>query len=270
MIDKLAVIDSSAQIASDVMIGPWVKIGPNVVIESGCQIGSHVLIAENTTIGSNTHIYSHAVLGTDPQHMDFKEETTSLVIGKDNVIREFVSINRGTLAGHGKTIIGDHNYFMSYSHIAHDCRVGNHTIFANLAQIAGHVEVGNHAILAAYAGIHQFCRIGAFTFLGRATKVFQDILPYMMVIGNPGGPCNLNLVGLRRNGFSREAISRLKQAFSIIKNRGLGKDQMIAELEPLSQNSPEVATILNMITTSTRGIARAARAMSRTESLNDF
>ncbi|OGO90221.1 MAG: acyl-[acyl-carrier-protein]--UDP-N-acetylglucosamine O-acyltransferase [Coxiella sp. RIFCSPHIGHO2_12_FULL_42_15] len=257
MISEHAMIHPTARIADDVSIGPWTVIGENVEIGAGSRVGSHVVIEKNTQLGVNNRIFSHVVLGTDPQHTGYRGEVTWLKIGDHNVIREFVTVNRGTNEV-GVTHVGSHNYLMSYSHIAHDCTVGNHVVFANTASIAGHVSVGDYAILGAFSGVHQFVKIGAFSFLGRATKIFQDILPFMLVTGNPGAPRGLNSVGLRRHGFTPEDMASLKEAFSIIFRRGLKQVEIIAELEQLAKTNPHVMVLLQEIRSSKRGIARNA------------
>lgn len=256
MISEHAIIHPSAVIAKDVQIGPWTIVGENVEIGAGSVIGSHTRIDKNTKIGRYNSIFSHVVLGTDPQHTGYKGEETWLEIADHNVIREFVTVNRGTKEV-GVTRIGSHNYLMSYAHVAHDCVVGNHVIFANTASIAGHVTIGDYAILGAFSGVHQFVKIGEYSFLGRATKVLQDILPYMLVTGNPGVPKGLNSVGLRRHGFLLEEMQQLKEAFSIIFRRGLKQKEIISTLESMSSNA-RVDRLLNAMKSSERGIARNA------------
>jgi len=259
VIDKSAIIHPSAEIAKDVNIGPWVVIGANVIIESGTKIYSHVVIGENTIIGKNNKIFPYASVGSDPQHVGFTGEKTRLEIGNENVIREFTTINRGTAEGHGVTKVGNKNYLMAYAHIAHDCVIGDSVVFANTASIAGHVRVGDHAILGAFSGVHQNCLIGAYSFLGRATKIYQDILPFMLVTGNPGTPNAINSVGLRRHGFSRDAIQALKQAFTLIDRRDIKLEQMRVELGKLVANTPEITILLDAINNSKRGFARPSR-----------
>ena len=253
MIDKRALVHASTKIGLDVAIGPWTFIGEHAVIGDGTQIGPYVMIGKNTKIGKNNKIYSYASIGSDPQYIGYKDQETRLEIGNMNVIREFVTINRGTYEGYGMTCIGDNNYFMSYSHVAHDCRVGSHIIFANIASIAGHVEVGDHTNLGAFSGVHQFCRIGAYCFLGRATKVYQDILPYMLVTGNPGVPTGLNSVGLRRHGFSYKTIQSLKLAYRLIYRTNIKLEDIRIELEKLAIETPEINSLLMMINSSVRG-----------------
>ncbi len=265
MIDQRAIIHPSAKIGKDVTIGPWSTIGENVTVGEGSEIGSHVVISQNTTIGKNNKIFPFASIGTDPQYIGYKDDPTWLEIGDGNVIREFVTINRGTKEGRGITRVGSHNYFMAYTHVAHDCIIGNCVIFANLAQIAGHVEIGDHASLGAYSGVHQFCRVGAYTFLGRAAKVYQDILPYMLVTGNPAAPTGLNSVGLRRHGFNEEVMRSLKQAYHLVHRRDIKLENVCAELTQLAGKTPEVQLLLTMISTSTRGFARNYRGNGQEE-----
>lgn len=255
VISDQASIHPSAKIADDVEIGPWTLIGENVEIGQGSSIASSVVIEKNTKIGTNTRVFSHVVLGTDPQHLSYKQEETWLEIGDNNVIREFVTINRGT-SEVGVTTIGNNNYFMSYTHIAHDCTVGNYVIFANTASIAGHVHIGDHAILGAFTGVHQFVTVGEFSFLGRATKVYQDILPFMLVTGNPGSPRGLNTVGLRRNGFSKEDMVLLKEAFTMIFRRGLKQQEVIEQLQAIETDSEYIKRLIESIKSSERGVAR--------------
>lgn len=263
MIDKRAIIHSTAKIGKDVTIGPWTLIGKNATIGGGTEISAHVMIGKNTKLGEKNKIYSYASVGSDPQHLAYKAEETWLEIGSNNVIREFVTINRGTKEGHQVTHIGNNNYLMAYSHVAHDCKVGSHVVFANTASIAGHVEVGDHTNLGAFSGVHQFCRIGAYCFLGRATKIYQDILPYMLVTGNPGAPTGLNMIGLRRHGFNGEIMRSLKRAFRLIYRDNRKLNEVCVELEKLAANVPEVNNLLVMINTSTRGFARHNSELNR-------
>ena len=256
MIDERAIIHPNAILEKNVSVGPWSVIGENVTIGEGTEIGSHVVIGENTRMGKGNKLSSFVSLGTDPQSIAYKGDETWLEIGDDNVIREFTTINRGTKQGRRVTRVGSKNYLMAYSHVAHDCIVGDHVTFANLAQVAGHVEVGDHASLGAYTGVHQFCRIGAYTFLGRAAKVYQDILPYMLVTGNPAVPTGINSIGLRRYGFSSDVMRVLKQAYQLICGRQLKLNEICDELAQLSKKVPEIQRLFDMVSTSTRGFSR--------------
>ncbi len=256
MIHPTAVIDPLATIADDVTIGPYSVIEGEVSIGAGSWVGSHVFIKGNATIGQRNKIYQFASLGEDPQDLDYGGEPTYLEIGDDNIIREFTSINRGSAGGNGVTRVGNNNFIMNYAHIAHDCQVGNHVVFANNAGIAGHVTVEDFVILGAFAGVHQFCRIGAYSFLGRATKIVKDIPPYMMVAGNPGVPCSLNLVGLKRQGFDNGTLRQLREAYKVLYRRGLKLDEAQQQLKLMVADCPQVALLVDAIEQSDRGIAR--------------
>lgn len=256
LIHSTAIIDPKAQLDSHVKVGPYAIIGADVVIGADTEIAAHVVIQGPTQIGARNKIFQFASIGEAPQHLDYQGEPTTLVIGNDNVIREYCSMHRGsTHPGYGETRVGDHNYFMNYTHVAHDCTVGNHNIFANNAGLAGHVQVDDFVILGAFAGVHQFCKIGSYSFLGRATKVVKDILPYMMVAGNPGAPCGLNLVGLKRNGFSNDTLRQLKKAYRALYRQGFGLDEAVAQISTMADD-PAVANLLQAIDASSRGIAR--------------
>jgi UDP-N-acetylglucosamine acyltransferase len=257
MIHETAIVDAGARIADGVDIGPYSIIGPEVTIDEGTVIASHAVIKGPTTIGKRNKIFQFSSIGEDPQHLDYAGEPTRLEIGNDNIIREFTTLNRGsTDRGGSVTRIGNHNFFMSYTHVAHDCQVGNHNIFANNAGIAGHVVVEDHVVLGAFAGVHQFCRIGAYSFLGRATKIVKDIPPFMMVAGNPGVPCGLNLVGLKRHGFDNNTLRQLREAFKIMYRRGLKLSEAQEQLAVLSGDCEQVTQLLHAIQNSERGIAR--------------
>lgn len=259
-IDNTAKIHPTAKIADRVTIGPWVFIGKNVEIGEGTRIDAHAVISQNTTMGKNNHIHANAVVGGDPQDLSYRGEDTWLKMGDGNIVREFVTLNRGSIGGGGFTTIGNKNFFLSYSHVAHDCHVGNETLFTNNSAIAGHVTVDDCAIIGAYSAVHQFARIGAYSFLAHAAQVSQDIPPYMLVKGAPAVPIGLNLVGLRRRGFSNETISGLKKAFRIMYRDSLSLKEVIAALTALIPETPEVKLILDLIESSKRGVARKQNA----------
>lgn len=256
MIDHHVVIDPKARIASNVKIGPWSVIGPDVEIGEGTTIGSHVSIQGPTKIGCNNKIHAHAAIGGDPQHSGYKGEPTRLEIGDNNIIREFCTLHRGTVQGTGLTLIGSRNFLMAYAHIAHDCIVGNDNILANNASLAGHVNVADYVVFGAFCGVHQFVSIGSHSFLGRATKVGQDIPPYVLVTGNPGGPRGLNLVGLKRRGFSDKTIRQLRHAYSIVYQQELKLKDAIAELEKMIDQCPEIIIFIDALKNTKRGVAR--------------
>lgn len=255
MIDERAVIDPSAKIADGVTIGPWTIVGPDVEIGSGTTIGSHVVIKQSTRIGQHNKIYQYASIGEDPQHVNYKGEDTKLHIGDHNVIREFCTLNRGTAQGGGSTSIGNNNFLMAYSHVAHDCKVGSNTILVNNASLAGHVSVDDYATIGAFVGIHQYCNIGAYSFT-TAAMIGKDVPPYVMVTGNTAAVCGLNTVGLKRQGFTSETITMLRRAYNLLFRQGLNVKDALVELEKMLLDCPEVQLFIDAINNSNRGLVR--------------
>lgn len=255
-IDSTAIIDAKANIDSDVTIGPYTVIGPHVTIDAGSKIGPHVVINGPTHIGKNNTIFQFASIGEVPQDKKFHGEESKLVIGDGNTIREFVTINRGTEDGGGSTVIGNNNWLMAYIHIAHDCQVGNNTIFSNGASLAGHAIVDDYAILGGFTLIHQFCHIGAHAFCGMGSAISKDVPPYIMVNGNPAHPHGINSEGLKRSGFSKEAIKAIKEAYKIIYRLGLTVESAKAKLELLAESQAEVQPLIHFMKNSQRGIVR--------------
>src|SRR5215213_4220190 len=219
-IHPTAVIEPGARIAEDVEVGAYAVLGPEVRIAAGCRIGPHAVITGNTSIGPNCRIWQFASIGDAPQDKKYSGEPTRLEIGANNTIREFCTLNRGTVQGGGVTRIGDDNWIMAYVHIAHDCLIGNRTIFANNAQLAGHVHIEDDVILGGFTLVHQFCRVGAHCITGLGTVLLQDVPPYVKASGNPVHPYGLNTEGLRRRGFSTEAIGALKRAYRTLYREG--------------------------------------------------
>lgn len=256
MIDNRADIAPSAKIAEGVTIGPWSMIGPDVEIGEGTWIGPSVVIKGPTRIGHNNKIYQFASVGEDPQDKKYNGEKTFLEIGDNNIIRECCTINRGTVQDGGITRIGNDNLFMAYVHIAHDCDIGNYTVFSNNASLAGHVIVKDHVILSGFAGVHQFCVLGEHSFIAKATLVTKDVLPYILVAGHDAEACGLNLVGLKRRGFSAEAINAIKKAYKIIYRNGLTVEQAIEQLTELAVESAEVRLMMEALQQSERGVVR--------------
>lgn len=256
MIHPAAIVDPSARIAADVEIGPWTLIGADVEIGAGTRIASHVVIKGPTTIGRNNQILQFSTIGEDTPDMKYKGEPTRLVIGDDNRIREGVTIHRGTVQDRSETTIGNHNLLMAYVHIGHDSVIGDHCIFVNNASLAGHVHVGDWAILGGYALVHQFCRIGAHAFLGASTYVTKDVPAYVLVAGNPAEASNINVEGLKRRGFSSEAITALRKAYKIIYRQGMTVEAVLAELDVMVAAQPEVQQLIDSLKSSSRGIVR--------------
>ncbi len=256
MISEHAIIHPSAKIADDVSIGPGTFIGADVEIGEGTWIGPHVVIQGPTVIGKDNKIFQFASLGDAPQDKTYNNEPTILQIGDHNVIREFCTISRGTIKGGGKTIIGSHNFFMAYTHVGHDCFLEDHITMVSYSALSGHVHVEHHAIIGGYAAIHQFVKLGAYCFIGRATYVSKDVLPYLMIAGYDATTCGLNTVGLKRAGFTSPSIDVLRRAYKIIFRKGLTTQQAQAELEVMQLEFPEVIPFIDAILSSTRGILR--------------
>ena len=256
MIHSSAIIDPSARLADDVEVGPWTVIGPQVEIGSGTKINSHVVIKGPTKIGSGNHIFQFASIGEDCQDKKYNGEPTELLIGNNNVFREGCTVHRGTVQDNSVTIIGSDNLFMANVHIAHDCVVGNDNILANNCAIAGHVKMGDNIILGGFTAVHQFCVIGSHSMCGAGTVVLKDIPAFVMSNGNSAQPHGINAEGLRRRGFSVEAIQQIKRAYKIIYRQGLKLDQAIEQLDLMVSETPEIQLLTGSLKASTRGIIR--------------
>jgi UDP-N-acetylglucosamine acyltransferase len=257
MIHEKAVVHPRARIAESVEVGPFSVIGENVTIGKGTWIGPHVVITGWTTIGKNCKIFQFSSIGEVPQDLKFKGEESHVIIGDNNVIREFVTINRATTHGGGKTILGNENFLMAYSHVAHDCLIGNHVIMSNAATLAGHIEIEDGAIIGGLVGVHQFVRIGAYSFISGLSGVPQDIPPYMLAAGSRCTLYGLNAVGLKRHGFPEEAIKGLKKAYKILFKSGLMLEEAIETIKGGEIISiPEVDHLVQFIQRSKRGICR--------------
>lgn len=242
--------------SSDVEIGPYSVVGEHVALEEGNWIGPHVVIDGHVRIGKNNRIFQFASIGGPPQDKKYKGEPTAVQIGDGNTIREYVTINRGTSQDIGVTRVGDDNWIMAYVHFAHDCQIGSHTIFANACQIAGHVHVGDWAILGATTLVHQFVKIGAHSFTAMGTFLQQDLPPYVTAAGNPAKPYGINSEGLRRRGFSAEAIQGLKRAYRSLYRSHLSLEEARILLKSQAVDCPEVGALVEFLVHSTRGIVR--------------
>lgn len=256
MIHPTAVIDACAELAADVQVGPYSIIGPDVSIDTGTVMGPHVVIMGPTHIGKNNRIFQFSSIGDIPQDKKFAGEVTRLEIGEGNMIREYVTINRGTVQGGGLTRVGSHNWIMAYVHMAHDCLIGDHTIFANNTNLAGHVVVEDYAILGGATLVHQFCRIGAHSFCAKGTGISRDVPPYVMVAGHFGKPYGLNSEGLKRQGFSKDSLQMLKKSYKLLYRSKLSFKQSMLEIETLAQTDPQVERFYAFIKSSERGIVR--------------
>jgi UDP-N-acetylglucosamine acyltransferase len=256
-IDPSAIVSSEAAIAPDVVIGPFSVIGPNVTIGAGTIIGPMMRIEGPVTIGERNHFFGQASVGTQPQDLKFKGERTELVIGNDNVFREFVTLNRGTVGGGGITTIGSNNFLMAYSHVAHDCHVGDGTIFANNATLAGHVEIGDYATIGAFSAVHQFCRVGDHAFIGGGSICTQDVLPFVKTVGNrPAKTYGVNHIGLERKGFTKETIEALQRAYRILVRSKLLLEQALTKIETELGFFAETQYLVDFVRSSKRGIIR--------------
>jgi len=254
VIDKTAIIDASANIASDVQIGPYSVIGPDVEIGEGTWIGPHVVIQGPAKIGRDNKIFQFSSVGEVPQDLKYKGEKTFLEIGDRNVIREFCTINRGTAQDKSITKIGNDNLFMAYVHIAHDCQIGNFSIFSNNASLAGHAVIEDYVTLGGFSGVFQRCRVGAHSFIATNSVVIKDVPPYVKVSGYYAKPFGLNTVGLQRRGFIDETISQLRRAYKIIYRNGLTVAKALEELQKME--TPEINNLIQFIETSNAGIVR--------------
>lgn len=255
MIHSSAIIDASATIEEGVSIGPWTIIGPDVVIKSGTEVASHIVINGPTVIGHDNRIMQFSSIGEDTPDLKYQGEDTRLVIGDRNVIREGVTIHRGTVQDRSETTIGDDNLIMAYVHIGHDSIVGSHCILVNNASLAGHVTVGDWAILSGYTLVHQYCFVGTHSFTGMGSAVGKDIPAFVTVAGAPAAARSINLEGLKRRGYSKDQLSNLSKAFKIIYRRGLTMESALKELGELP-DAGEIKTLTDSLRQSTRGIVR--------------
>lgn len=255
MIHPTALIDDSARIGNNVSIGPYTIVGPDVEIGDHCVIGPHVVLRGPTELGQHNRIFQFASVGEDCQDKKYNGEPTRLIIGDHNVIREGVTIHRGTVQDQGITQIGNHNLLMAYVHVAHDCVVGDHTILANNTTLAGHVHVGDWAILGGFTGVHQFCKIGAHAFTAVNSVVVQDIPPYIMAQGHNAVPRTINSEGLKRRGFTAEQILAIKRAFKLLYRQGLTVAEAVEQMRELNADA-ELTPFIDFIVSSQRGIIR--------------
>jgi UDP-N-acetylglucosamine acyltransferase len=256
MIHSTAIIDPSARIADDVEIGPWTLIGADVEIGAGTRIASHVVVKGPTTIGSNNHIFQFSTIGEDTPDLKYKGEATRLIIGDNNTIREGVTIHRGTVQDRGETRIGSHNLLMAYAHVGHDSVIGDRCIMVNNASISGHVNLGDWAILSGYVLVHQFCQIGAHAFVGPASVILKDVPAYTMISGSPAEARNINVEGLKRRGFSADAIAALRRAYKVLYRQSLTVDEALAEMQTMVADNAEVQLLIDSVKNATRGIVR--------------
>ncbi len=263
LIHPTAVIEPGAELGSDVKIGAYSVVGANVKIDNGTVVAPHVFIDGHTSIGKNNKIFSYTAIGGEPQSVSYKDEPTKTVIGDNNVFRENITVNRGTVIDEGITSIGDNNLFMAYVHIAHDCRLGSNLLFSNNASLAGHVRCGDHVVLAGYTLIHQFVRIGEYSFCGVNTYCTLDIPPFMLVAGDRAITRGINVKGMRSRGFEdKDALLELKRAYKVIYRSGHTMAGALEELESAASedgkgvNCAQVRRLVDFIKDTKRGVIR--------------
>lgn len=257
MIHPTAVVHEGAFIAGDASIGPYCIIGDGVRISPGVRLMNNVVVEGDTEVGPETVIYPFAYIGGPPQDLKYHGEKTGVRIGRGNTIREYVTVHRGSVGGEGFTVVGDSNYIMAYAHIAHDCKVGSNIVMANAASLSGHVEVQDHAILGGIIGVHQFVRIGAYSMTGAFSGIAQDIPPFTLASGSRAKLYGLNLVGLRRHGFSKGLVDELAKAYKILfRSKQTMKDAIEKAVQELPA-SPELERLLEFVKTSRRGICKS-------------
>jgi len=255
-IHPTAIVDSRAEIGEAVEIGPYAVIGPLVRIGRGCRIGAHTVVVGRTTLGADNNVYQFASIGDAPQDKKYGGEDTALEIGERNTIREFCTLNRGTVQDAAVTRIGSDNWIMAYVHIAHDCQIGSRTVFANNAQLAGHVHVGDDAVLGGFTVVHQRCRIGAHSLTAMGTILLKDLPPYVRASGNPARPHGLNVEGLRRRGFTVQQLATLRRAYRTLYRAGLTVEAARAEVDAQAAAHAELAPLAAFLGTASRGIIR--------------
>jgi UDP-N-acetylglucosamine acyltransferase len=255
VIDSKAIIDPSAKIGDNVSVGPWTVIGPDVEIGDNCEIASHVVIRGPSKIGKNNKFYQFSTIGDDTPDLKYKGEPTQLIMGDNNVVREGVTIHRGTIQDKGETIIGNNNLLMAYAHVGHDSVIGDHVIMVNNSSLAGHVTVGDWAILSGYALIHQYVSVGAHSFVGPAAFSYHDVPAFVTAFGSPAEPRTINKEGLKRRGFSADQIALVNKAYKLLYRRGLSLEESIEAIAELGDDTV-ITVLLDSLKTSTRGIIR--------------
>lgn len=254
-IHPTAIVDPAARLADDCEVGPYAIIGADVTLGARCSVGPHALLEGPSTFGEDNRIYGHAVLGTPPQDLKYHGEKTRLEVGSRNQFREFSTVHRGTVTGHGVTRIGDDNLFMAYTHVAHDCVVGSRTVFANGASLAGHCVVEDDVIMGAFAGVRQFLRIGRHAFVGAFAPLNKDVLPFLWTSADrPTKAWKLNSVGLSRKGYSKERVEVLQKAYRILHRHRHDHAALLEGLRKLSEGSEDVRVLFDFVSTAKQGV----------------
>jgi UDP-N-acetylglucosamine acyltransferase len=255
-IHPTALVAPEAELGEDVEVGAYAIVGPGVVVGANTRIGAHAVLEGPARLGADNQVFPFASVGSAPQDKKYKGEPTRLEIGDRNVIREFVTLNRGTTKDEGVTRIGDDNLFMAYAHVAHDCRVGSQCVLANNATLGGHVHVDDWVIMGGLSAVHQFCKVGAHAFIANNAAVTRDVPPYIMAVGQPAAAHSVNSEGLKRRGFTPEQIRNLRNAFRLLYRSGLKLADATAQLAAIAEEQPEVRAIVEFLPRSTRSIVR--------------
>jgi UDP-N-acetylglucosamine acyltransferase len=254
-IHKTAIVSSRAELGDNVTVGPYAIIEDGVVVGDDCQIGSSVLLATGAVLGRNVRVFHSAVVGTVPQDLKFGGEKTKAIVGDNTTLREFVTVNRGTVA-HGESSVGKNCLLMAYAHVAHDCILGDNVIMANSVNLGGHVEIDDYAIVGGVVPVHQFVKIGAHAMIGGGFRVAQDVCPFSMAAGYPLRVTGINSIGLRRRGFARDVMRSIENCFKLLFYSNLNTTQAVERIKAEVEIIPEVQTILDFIKRSTRGLTK--------------
>ena len=256
-IHPTAVVSAKASLGQEVSIGPYAIVEDDVVVGDHCRVDAHTVIQGPTRIGVHCHFFPFCSIGFPPQDLKYLGERTELVIGDHNTFREYVTVNRGTTGGGGRTSIGNHNFIMAYGHIAHDCFLGDHVLLANAATLAGHVTVADHATVGAFSGVHQFCRVGIYGFVGGYSVITKDVLPYSKTVSaRDAKNYGVNVIGLERRGFSADSIRTIRAAYRVLFQSGLNTSQALDQLKQDLSGNSEVQALIDFIQTSDRGIIK--------------
>ncbi len=255
-IHPTAIIDPKAQLHPTVEVGPYVVIGGQVKLGEGTTVGPHAVIVGDTTLGKRNRIFQFASVGAEPQDLKYAGEDTALVIGDENLIREFSTLHKGTAGGGGVTRVGNKNLFMAYSHVAHDCVVGNGCVLANCVALAGHVEVGDFVVFGGLVGIHQFTRIGKHAFIAAGAVVVMDVAPYCVAQGDRAELAGLNKIGLQRHGYTEEQLKRIKECYQLLFHGKLKLEEALAKIKAEYGQHPEIADFVTFVAASKRGLTR--------------
>jgi UDP-N-acetylglucosamine acyltransferase len=252
-----AVVAASAKLGAGVQIGPYAVVGEKVELGDGCMLRAHASVEGPSKFGKNNVFYSFSAIGGDPQDYTFRGERTALVAGDGNIFREYVTINRGTKKGGGKTCLGDNNFFLAYSHVGHDCMIGSNTLLVNGATLAGHVTVEDFATIGAFSPVHQFCRIGRYAYIGASTVITQDVPPFAKIVTERETKSfGINSIGLERRGFSVARVQALKRAYRLLLRSKLNTSQALAEMRKSLGDSPDVQELIKFIESAERGIVK--------------